>query len=172
MGNYEKKAVSSTSKRIHHSKYPWHCFHRFSSVCWGQKRCGIPGRNIKNLLNFQWTRDTKILFLFYDFLSFFKLINCRKPTILKKLFLKFQNASKLGALLQILRTQPEQLAQWLIIGEQLNDEQTHLSIMQSIVSGLYASLIFPEDINYMLVLLHELAKNQLFRNEKPQRYTT
>lgn len=88
------------------------------------------------------------------------------------MFLKFQNASKLGALLQILRTQPEQLAQWLIIGEQLNDEQTHLSIMQSIVSGLYASLIFPEDINYMLVLLHELAKNQLFRNEKPQRYTT
>ncbi|XP_044756582.1 GTPase-activating protein and VPS9 domain-containing protein 1 isoform X2 [Coccinella septempunctata] len=81
----------------------------------------------------------------------------------------FQNAGKLGALLQILRTQPEQLAQWLIIGEQLNDEQTHLSIMQSIVSGLYASLIFPEDINYMLVLLHELAKYQLFRNEKPQR---
>ncbi|XP_045465309.1 GTPase-activating protein and VPS9 domain-containing protein 1 isoform X2 [Harmonia axyridis] len=81
----------------------------------------------------------------------------------------FQNAGKLGALLQILRTQPEQLAQWLIIGEQLNDDQTHLSIMQSIVSGLYASLIFPEDINYMLVLLHELAKYQLFRNEKPQR---
>ncbi|KAL3278746.1 hypothetical protein HHI36_016274 [Cryptolaemus montrouzieri] len=86
-----------------------------------------------------------------------------------KNFIGFQNSEKLGSLLQTLRTQPEQLAQWLIIGEKLIDEQTHLSIMQSIVSGLYSSLIFPEDINYMLVLLHELAKYQLFRNQKPQR---
>ncbi|RZC32686.1 RasGAP domain containing protein, partial [Asbolus verrucosus] len=87
-----------------------------------------------------------------------------------KTLLGFQTAVKIEHLLQSLRTQPEQLARWLFLGEQLSDEPVqNLNVLQSVVTGLYSSCIFPEDTNYMLKLLYELAKLQLIKSENPRR---
>ncbi|KAJ3666079.1 hypothetical protein Zmor_001534 [Zophobas morio] len=87
-----------------------------------------------------------------------------------KTLLGFQSAVKIENLLQILRSQPEQLARWLFLGEQTADEPDQFSsVLQTIVTGLYASCIFPEDTNYMLKLLYELSKLQLIKSENPRR---
>ncbi|XP_044257839.1 receptor-mediated endocytosis protein 6 homolog [Tribolium madens] len=75
---------------------------------------------------------------------------------------------KINNLLQNLRKQPEELAKWLFVGEQINDDQfSH--VLQTVVTGLYSSCIFPEDTSYMLKLLLELAKLQLLKSENPRR---
>lgn len=77
---------------------------------------------------------------------------------------------KIGSLLQDLRSQPVQLAKWLIVGEQMADDlQMFLSILESIITGLYGSFIFPEDTRHMLNLLYELAKLQLMDSDDPHR---
>nr|CAI5817368.1 unnamed protein product [Callosobruchus analis] len=82
----------------------------------------------------------------------------------------FQNAVKLGNFLQLLRSRPTQLAKWLIHGEQITDDpHSYSSILETIVIGLYGSLLFPEDVKYMLSLLYELAKLQLLNCEDPRR---
>jgi hypothetical protein len=87
-----------------------------------------------------------------------------------KTLLGFQSAVKIENLLQILRTQPEQLARWLFMGEQVSDASIqYTNILQTVVTGLYSSCIFPEDTNYMLKLLYELAKLQLTKSDNPRR---
>lgn len=84
--------------------------------------------------------------------------------------LGFQTTIKLGNLLQVLRSQPSQLAKWLIFGEQLAEEMQNYSFfLENIVVGLYGCLLFSEDIKYMLALLYELAKLQLLNCEDPRR---
>ncbi|KAJ8921650.1 hypothetical protein NQ315_010559, partial [Exocentrus adspersus] len=82
--------------------------------------------------------------------------------------LGFQNALKIGNLLQVLRVQPAQLAKWLTIGEQIEEPHNSL-ILQSIVVGLYGSFVFSEDTKFMLTLLYELAKLQLLSSDNPRR---
>nr|XP_023029474.1 receptor-mediated endocytosis protein 6 homolog [Leptinotarsa decemlineata] len=87
-----------------------------------------------------------------------------------KQILGFQNSVKISNLLQALRTQPKELAKWLIAGEQLaEDSQNYLFLLENIVVGLYGCFIFPEDARYMLTLLYELAKVQLLNCEDPRR---
>lgn len=82
----------------------------------------------------------------------------------------FQNVVRIGSLLQDLRSQPVQLAKWLIVGEQMSDDlHVYSSILESIVTGLYGSFIFPEDTKHMLTLLYELAKLQLLDCDDPRR---
>ncbi|KAJ8934394.1 hypothetical protein NQ314_013435 [Rhamnusium bicolor] len=84
--------------------------------------------------------------------------------------LGFQNAIKVGNLLQVLRSQPAQLAKWIIIGEQMAEESQNYSlVLQSIVIGLYGCFVFPEDTKFMLLLLYELAKLQLISSDNPRR---
>ncbi|KAG5884484.1 hypothetical protein JTB14_001279 [Gonioctena quinquepunctata] len=84
--------------------------------------------------------------------------------------LGFQNAVKIGNLLQVLRSQPIQLAKWLTAGEQLaEDPQNYLFLLENIVVGLYGCFIFPEDARHMLTLLYELAKLQLLNCDDPRR---
>lgn len=83
----------------------------------------------------------------------------------------FQNVIKIGSLLQDLRSQPIQFAKWLTIGEQMaHDTSVYTSILESIVTGFYGSLIFSEDTKHMLTLLYELAKLQLLDCDDPRRY--
>ncbi|KAJ8965805.1 hypothetical protein NQ317_019953 [Molorchus minor] len=83
--------------------------------------------------------------------------------------LGFQNSIKVGNLLQVLRSQPLQLAKWLVTGEQMAEESQNYSLLlHSIVVGLYGCFIFPEDTKFMLTLLYELAKLQLLNNENPR----
>lgn len=85
--------------------------------------------------------------------------------------LGFQTTVKLARLLQILRTQPEQLARWLFLCEQSDEPLPHLNLLlQSIVVGLYSSCIFLEDIKLVLKLLYELAKLQLVKSQNPRRF--
>ncbi|CAH1109453.1 unnamed protein product [Psylliodes chrysocephalus] len=87
-----------------------------------------------------------------------------------KQILGFQNTIKIGNLLQVLRSQPIQLAKWLIAGEQLVDEaQGYSFFLENIVVGLFGCLMFSEDIRYMLSLLYELAKLQLLNCDNPRR---
>ncbi|CAG9856957.1 unnamed protein product [Phyllotreta striolata] len=87
-----------------------------------------------------------------------------------KQILGFQNTLKLGNLLQVLRTQPVQLAKWLIAGEQLiEDSLNYSSFLENIVVGLFGCLMFSDDIKYMLALLYELAKLQLLNCDDPRR---
>lgn len=81
-----------------------------------------------------------------------------------KTLLGFPAAVKMEDLLQTLRNHPEQLAQWLFLGE----ETVSLNILQSIVTGLYSSCLFPEDTTYFLKLLFELGKLQLTKCENPR----
>ncbi|XP_072380209.1 receptor-mediated endocytosis protein 6 homolog [Diabrotica undecimpunctata] len=81
----------------------------------------------------------------------------------------FQTTIKLGNLLQVLRSQPVQLAKWLIAGEQLDEAQTYSFFLENIIVGLYGCLLFSEDIKYMLCLLYEVAKLQLLNCEDPRR---
>lgn len=94
------------------------------------------------------------------------LTNCE--LVEAKTLLGFQTAVKIENLLQILRTQPEQLAKWLFMGEQLNDDNFS-NVLETVVTGLYSSCIFPEDTSFMLKLLLELAKLQLCKSENPRR---
>ncbi|CAG9830560.1 unnamed protein product [Diabrotica balteata] len=81
----------------------------------------------------------------------------------------FQTTIKLGNLLQVLRSQPVQLAKWLIAGEQLDEAQSYSFFLENIIVGLYGCLLFSEDIKYMLSLLYEVAKLQLLNCEDPRR---
>ncbi|VEN49439.1 unnamed protein product [Callosobruchus maculatus] len=82
----------------------------------------------------------------------------------------FPNAVKLGNFLQLLRSRPTQLAKWLIHGEQISeDPHSYSTILETVVIGLYGSLLFPEDVKHMLSLLYELAKLQLLNCEDPRR---
>ncbi|XP_050296180.1 GTPase-activating protein and VPS9 domain-containing protein 1 [Anthonomus grandis grandis] len=84
--------------------------------------------------------------------------------------LGFQNAVKISNLLHILRSQPKQLANWLITGETISDESIKYSlILQSVLGGLYGGCIFADDTKLMLTLLHELARKQILKSDNPRR---
>ncbi|XP_066253763.1 receptor-mediated endocytosis protein 6 homolog isoform X2 [Euwallacea similis] len=84
--------------------------------------------------------------------------------------LGFQNAVKISNLLHILRSQPKQLANWLITGESIAEENIIFPlILQSVLNGLYGGCIFAEDTKLVLTLLFELAKKQLLKSENPRR---
>lgn len=74
---------------------------------------------------------------------------------------------KIGNILQVLRTQPQQLANWLSLVDKNPNE---LNILHCIISGLYSYCTFPEDTKFMLVLLHELAKLEFLKCDNPRRY--
>lgn len=75
-----------------------------------------------------------------------------------------------GDFLRLLRNQPEQLAYWLASGERLSyDSQIFVEILHSVVTGLYGSILLPEDTNLMLALLKQLAYLQLVSSDNPRR---
>lgn len=76
-----------------------------------------------------------------------------------------------SAFLSCLRTRPELVAQWIVIGESLIDDQKAFSsILHSVVTGLYGSLLLPQDVRLMMTLLQCLAKLQLVTTDNPRRY--
>lgn len=83
--------------------------------------------------------------------------------------LGFQNAVKISNLLHILRSQPKQLASWLITGESIAEDNIQYPlILQSVLNGLYGGCLFAEDTKLILALLFELAKKQLLKSENPR----
>lgn len=102
---------------------------------------------------------------------------CRKAASLtnsvflpaKKVF-DYQIMLNYSSFLSWLHSKPEQVAQWIVIGEALIEDQKAFSgILQSIVSGFYGSLLLPQDTSLMLNLLHYLAKLQLVTTDNPRR---
>lgn len=98
-----------------------------------------------------------------------KIKSLMNPEFTKaKNVLGFPLSIKVDSLLHTIRTQPETLARLLIVGENLTDDNLFY-ILQSIVTGLYGSCLFPEDTNYMLSLLYELAKIQLLKSDNSRK---
>ncbi|XP_060523833.1 GTPase-activating protein and VPS9 domain-containing protein 1 [Cylas formicarius] len=84
--------------------------------------------------------------------------------------LGFQNSIKISNLMQILRSEPKQFAEWLIMGESTMPRNIdYLLILQSIITGLYGGCIYSEDSKLLLTLLFEVAKQQLLTSDNPRR---
>ncbi|XP_048517670.1 GTPase-activating protein and VPS9 domain-containing protein 1-like isoform X3 [Dendroctonus ponderosae] len=103
--------------------------------------------------------------------------NCRRFDFVRnsefveaKNTLGFQNSVKISNLLHILRSQPKQLANWLITGEAVKDDAVqHPLLLQSLLNGLYGGCVFADDTKLLLTLLFELAKKQLLKSDNPRR---
>ncbi|CAH1130720.1 unnamed protein product [Ceutorhynchus assimilis] len=99
----------------------------------------------------------------FDFINYSEFVEAKHS-------LGFQNAVKISNLLHILRLQPKQLANWLITGESISEENIQYPlILQSVLNGLYGGCIFADDTKLMLALLFELAKKQLLKSDNPRR---
>ncbi|KAF7270441.1 hypothetical protein GWI33_016591 [Rhynchophorus ferrugineus] len=121
-----------------------------------------------------WLTNKQRLLLFERGLSY---QNCQKFDFIHnsefveaRHILGFQNAMKIANLLQILRSQPKQLAKWLVAGESLAEDGVQYTlILQSVLNGLYGGCIFAEDTKFLLSLFLELAKQQLLKTDNPRR---
>lgn len=72
--------------------------------------------------------------------------------------------------LRALRVAPELVAQCLVVGEKIPEGARLLSdVVQGLVTGLYGSLVLPDDTILVLQLLRHLAKLQLTMSENPRR---
>lgn len=81
-----------------------------------------------------------------------------------------QTLSNFSQFISLLRNRTEQFAQWIVIGERLSkDTPLFCQILQTIIAGLYGSLLLPEDINMSLNLLQYLARFQLVTTDNPRR---
>lgn len=70
-----------------------------------------------------------------------------------------------------MRSHPDELAQWIVTGERIQDPQWKLpQVLHSLVTGLYGSCLLPEDTDCMLGLLQELTKLQIAKTDNPRRY--
>ncbi|CAG9822510.1 unnamed protein product [Phaedon cochleariae] len=134
----------------------------------------LVGTKIHNIIKDSWITTKQRLLLYQretssqNYANVDGLVN--SEFVDAKHSLGFQNAIKIGNLLEVLRTQPAQLAKWLIAGEQIAEESLNYSLLlEHIVVGLYGCFIFPEDTKYMLTLLYELAKLQMLNCDDPRR---
>lgn len=72
--------------------------------------------------------------------------------------------------LKVLRLAPELASQCLVVGEKIPEGAKLLSdVVQCLVTGLYGSLILPDDTILVLQLLRHLAKLQIATSDNPRR---
>lgn len=82
----------------------------------------------------------------------------------------FQTEIGFVQFLQALKLCPDQLAQWVVIGEKLQDSSWKFpNVLNSLLTGLYGSCLLPEDTDCMLKFLQELARLQIAKNENPRK---
>ncbi|KAL1501413.1 hypothetical protein ABEB36_006736 [Hypothenemus hampei] len=120
--------------------------------------------NKQRLLLLDWFITTKKCQNF-DFIHITEFVEAKN-------LLGFQSAVKISNLLHILRSQPKQLANWLITSESnqlTSDHVWYPLFLQSILNGLYGGCVFGEDTKLVLTLLLELAKKQLLKSEDPRK---
>lgn len=81
-----------------------------------------------------------------------------------------QDEASFTSFFQYLRSHPDELSQWIVVGERIQDPQWKLpSVLHSLVTGLYGSCLLPEDTDCMLGLLQELTKLQIAKTDNPRR---
>ncbi|KAL1132013.1 hypothetical protein AAG570_011623 [Ranatra chinensis] len=82
--------------------------------------------------------------------------------------LGYQNCSSYGELLQTLRDSPRLLAHCLLAGDRLIPDEMP-GVVQSLIAGLYASCVLPQDKSIVLQVLSHLITLQLLPSEYPRR---
>lgn len=84
--------------------------------------------------------------------------------------LQYQEVVAYTEFLKVLRLAPELVAQCLVVGEKIPEGVKLLSdVVQCLVTGLYGSLILPDDTILLLQLLRHLAKLQIATSDNPRR---